>query len=174
MKFDVDVVVVGAGPNGLTAAAAMASKGLDVQVFELANEPGGGTPTACGVPVVSALGLNSTVVGNLSSNPVGRAGALTCSEYSFGDAVYSLRIEERTNVIVRAFEPGVMGRSVAVALRRDCDDPSTEFACDDDGGPTGNSGGRIETVLEPGDYYVVVAATGLTRDPDYQLSVTTP
>ena len=45
MAAGTDVVVVGAGPNGLAAALIMAAAGLEVTVYEAGDTPGGGART---------------------------------------------------------------------------------------------------------------------------------
>ncbi|WP_317129002.1 phytoene desaturase family protein [Mangrovivirga cuniculi] len=44
-KYEYDAVIIGSGPNGLSAGIYLAEKGLKVLILEAASEPGGGTRT---------------------------------------------------------------------------------------------------------------------------------
>ncbi|MER7049827.1 NAD(P)/FAD-dependent oxidoreductase [Streptomyces jumonjinensis] len=80
MSSMLDVVVVGAGPNGLTAAVELARRDFDVEVFEAKETVGGGARTEeltlpgfrhdpCSA--VHPLGIGSPAFGNM---PLGRYG----------------------------------------------------------------------------------------------------
>ena len=70
---EVDAVVVGAGPNGLTAAAVLARAGLDVRVYEANDTVGGGARSSELTPgflhdpcsAVHPLGIGSPVFDSL-------------------------------------------------------------------------------------------------------------
>jgi phytoene dehydrogenase-like protein len=64
-----DAVVVGSGPNGLAAALTLARAGLRVQVFEGADEPGGGCRTAELTLPGFAHDVCSTVHGLAAASP---------------------------------------------------------------------------------------------------------
>jgi phytoene dehydrogenase-like protein len=64
-----DVVVVGSGPNGLAAALTLARAGLQVQVFEGADEPGGGCRTTELTLPGFAHDVCSTVHGLAAASP---------------------------------------------------------------------------------------------------------
>jgi phytoene dehydrogenase-like protein len=64
-----DAVVVGSGPNGLAAALTLARAGLQVQVFEGADEPGGGCRTAELTLPGFAHDVCSTVQGLAAASP---------------------------------------------------------------------------------------------------------
>jgi phytoene dehydrogenase-like protein len=64
-----DAVVVGSGPNGLAAALTLARAGLQVQVFEGADEPGGGCRTAELTLTGFAHDVCSTVQGLAAASP---------------------------------------------------------------------------------------------------------
>ncbi|WP_082313298.1 phytoene desaturase family protein [Corynebacterium lactis] len=49
MFYQPKAVVVGAGPNGLTAAARLALEGWDVEVYERAEKPGGAATSSSGI-----------------------------------------------------------------------------------------------------------------------------
>ena len=64
-----DAIVVGSGPNGLAAALTLARAGLQVQVFEGADEPGGGCRTAELTLPGFAHDVCSTVHGLAAASP---------------------------------------------------------------------------------------------------------
>jgi phytoene dehydrogenase-like protein len=57
-----DVVVIGAGPNGLVAANVLADHGMQVVVFEAQDEPGGARPET---------GIRGLYLGSASAHPGG-------------------------------------------------------------------------------------------------------
>ena len=61
-RREVDVLVVGAGPSGLTAAAALARRGLLVEVLERESEPGG-VPRHCRHPGYGLRDLHRSLDG---------------------------------------------------------------------------------------------------------------
>ncbi|MCX2742438.1 NAD(P)/FAD-dependent oxidoreductase [Mangrovivirga sp. M17] len=44
-KYEYDAIIIGAGPNGISAGIYLAEKGLKVLIVEASNKPGGGTRT---------------------------------------------------------------------------------------------------------------------------------
>ena len=109
MAEDLDAVVVGAGPNGLSAAVALAQRGASVRVIEGHEEIGGGTRTAeltlpgCRHDVCSAvhpMGVLSPYLRTLPLDEHGltwiRPTASVAHPLDDGDAVMLYRSLERT------------------------------------------------------------------------------
>ncbi|MEM1416328.1 MAG: hypothetical protein AAGH15_15575 [Myxococcota bacterium] len=74
----------------------------------------------------------------------------TCADGARGpDSVYSLRVDQPSRLRVRqqSDHDGV------VYVRRDCQDPTTEIACNDDFGDTHRS--LVTTLVQPGTYTVI-------------------
>jgi phytoene dehydrogenase-like protein len=96
MSNRVDVVVVGAGPNGLAAAVIFAASGLSVTVVEAQPEPGGGVRTQVldlGVPL--RHDLCSAVHPMAAASPFFRRFGLTQRgvEFGFPDVSYAHPID---------------------------------------------------------------------------------
>jgi hypothetical protein len=105
--------------------------------------------------------IPSTVEGTTAGLMNEHEGA--CVEDTYGFERIYLIVVERSSVVT--FE--TQGYDTVLYLRRECDDPATEIACDDDGGPL--RGSRIRRRLDPGAYYLVVDS--YSGHGDYSLSV---
>lgn len=81
------------------------------------------------------------------------------------DVVYRLRVTRRSVVRVDLSTD----YDGALHLRRDCTDPSTELACNDD--HEDNRHSRLEATLDPGTYYVVVDGFRTGSSGSYSLEV---
>ena len=82
------------------------------------------------------------------------------------DAVYRLRLRRRSHVRIDLSSD----YDGALHLRRDCADPSTELACNDD--HEDNRHSRIEATLDAGTYYVVVDGFRTGSQGHYSLETT--
>ena len=82
------------------------------------------------------------------------------------DRVYELEVE-----IDVELDAQVWGFDTGLYLRTSCDDTGTEIACNDDHAPPGLFGSRIQTVLAPGTYYLVVDGFDGSSRGTYELSV---
>lgn len=104
---------------------------------------GGGT---CAAPI--ALEVGHPVQGNTQGHTAAISGS--CIGGDAPEVVYRLHIAQRSQVQIRA-ETQYDG---AVYVLRDCNNPQTEVACNDDAGDTQHA--AVDATLDPGDYFVVV------------------
>jgi MYXO-CTERM domain-containing protein len=82
------------------------------------------------------------------------------------DRVYQLEVEMDVEL-----DAQVWGFDTGMYLRTACGDHDTELACNDDGYPPGTFGSRINMVVSPGTYYLVVDGFDRSARGTYELSV---
>jgi MYXO-CTERM domain-containing protein len=82
------------------------------------------------------------------------------------DRVYQLEVEMDVEL-----DAQVWGFDTGLYLRTACGDTATELACNDDGYPPGLFGSRINMVVSPGTYYLVVDGFDRASRGTYELSV---
>lgn len=118
----------------------------------IAEVCGGATPLTSGQPVA----------GTTSARPdYFRA---TCAgQARSGDQVYSIDVAQRSRMRVR-MQSTYDG---ALYVRRECSDPSTEIACNDDHRDTRHS--LITATVDPGRYYVYADGFASTSTGDFSL-----
>ena len=81
------------------------------------------------------------------------------------ERVFRFRLEEETRVVATA-----AGFDTVLYLRVTCEGTDTELDCVDDSNPPGAQGSRINTVLEPGTYYLFLDAFG-QRSGSFELDL---
>lgn len=89
----------------------------------------------------------------------------SCAGNGAPDRVYAFTLDRQT-----AIDATLTGYDTALHLRSACDDAGTELACNDDSDPPGDFGSRLEQVLEPGSYALIVDGFG-DNSGSYQLTV---
>lgn len=137
-----------------------------------------GGASACRFPVARTLSLPTDSVDATLSGESRNASTTCTTERGTGgpEHVYSLRLAARTGVDLSTSA----AIDTVLAIRRVCDEPLTELACNDnwqgpppDGGLGNPANARIRTILEPGDYYVLVDQLGFGVGGAYQLVLST-
>ncbi|MFO0550608.1 MAG: lysyl oxidase family protein [Polyangiaceae bacterium] len=94
----------------------------------------------------------------------------TCNSTSTAvEDVYEFTVTERVGVDARS-----SGYDTVLSIRKTCADDSAAntIACTDDSAPPGDFGSRVEAMLDPGTYYLVVDGFDSTQAGPYTLSVT--
>ena len=110
---------------------------------------------ACENAACVAVGSGDTCENAIALEPVTQvvSGSLTGAANDGGgtcgvsgpDRIYTFTVDETVT-----FGAVASGFDTLLHLRRVCDDPATEVACDDDSGP--GTDARLDVVLSPGDY----------------------
>lgn len=95
--------------------------------------------------------------------------------------VYKFTITEPTGIDVRSTGDGDFEYDTVLHIRKEdpetedneClnDDPAVTVGCSDDSSPPGNFGSRVATLLEPGDYYLIVDGFDASQVGPYALQI---
>ncbi|MBI5491003.1 MAG: putative metal-binding motif-containing protein [Deltaproteobacteria bacterium] len=120
------------------------------------------------VDYTSGSTYNTSVSGSTSGRPAD-FGA-TCAGLAAGpDVPYALVIPVRSTVTA---EVTASSYDTALHIRSRCDDPSSEIACDDDGGSCSVCSMLSGLTLEAGTYYLIMDTFSSGTGGTYTLSVT--
>lgn len=124
----------------------------------------------CAQPRALALTLGDTVTVSGDTSSAVHTLVPTCNSTSTAvEDVYEIVITETTGIDARSY-----GYDTVLSIRNACSDdsPAATVACTDDSSPPGDFGSRVEALLEPGTYYLVVDGFDSTQAGPYELSVT--
>lgn len=84
-----------------------------------------------------------------------------------GDVVYTFTTTEKIGI-----EAQSSGYDTVLSLRSKClDDPKGTIACSDDAAPPGNYGSRVNAVIDPGTYFLIVDGFDSTQFGPFTLEV---
>lgn len=159
-----------AWPLAIAGLAACGRLGFDPVRDGGGNDDAPDAPFAqtCAMRTVNQVPVGGIVTGSATAGGGNATGS--CGGGGSDDAVYAIDlVDDESSLLVAADLPGSTSDTL-IHIRRDCDDPSTEVACDVSGGANEDAAQRL---IKPGigRYHVFIEAEPGGAGLEYEASI---